>query len=93
MRTIVIAAAFVFASLPAVALAEGARYVAQHATSGMIGVNVGVPVPRDPFSFGGTKESRFGQGDITGPGAIELWSQLKKITTRWAASPDASWTS
>jgi len=70
-----------------------ARYVVQHATSGMIGVNVGVPVPRDPFSFGGTKESRFGQGDITGPGALDLWSQLKKITTRWAASPDASWTS
>jgi malonate-semialdehyde dehydrogenase (acetylating)/methylmalonate-semialdehyde dehydrogenase len=70
-----------------------ARYVVKNATSGMIGVNVGVPVPRDPFSFGGTKESRFGQGDITGPGAIDLWSQLKKITTRWAASPDASWTS
>jgi malonate-semialdehyde dehydrogenase (acetylating)/methylmalonate-semialdehyde dehydrogenase len=70
-----------------------ARYVAERATSGMIGVNVGVPVPRDPFSFGGTKESRFGQGDITGPGALELWSQLKKITTRWAPSPDASWMS
>jgi len=70
-----------------------ARYVVERATSGMVGVNVGVPVPRDPFSFGGTKDSRFGQGDLTGPGAVELWSQLKKITTRWAASPDASWTS
>ena len=70
-----------------------ARYVVQRATSGMIGVNVGVPVPREPFSFGGTKDSRFGQGDITGPGAVELWSQMKKITTRWAASPDAGWTS
>jgi malonate-semialdehyde dehydrogenase (acetylating)/methylmalonate-semialdehyde dehydrogenase len=70
-----------------------ARYVAERATSGMIGVNVGVPVPRDPFSFGGTKESRFGQGDITGPGALELWTHLKKITTRWAPSPDASWMS
>ena len=70
-----------------------ARYVAERATSGMVGVNVGVPVPRDPFSFGGTKESRFGQGDITGPGAIELWTYLKKITTRWAPSPDASWMS
>jgi malonate-semialdehyde dehydrogenase (acetylating) / methylmalonate-semialdehyde dehydrogenase len=70
-----------------------ARHVAERATSGMIGVNVGVPVPRDPFSFGGTKASRFGQGDMTGPGALELWSYLKKITTRWAASPDASWMS
>ena len=34
----------------------------------MIGVNVGVPVPREPFSFGGTKGSRFGHGDITGAG-------------------------
>jgi malonate-semialdehyde dehydrogenase (acetylating)/methylmalonate-semialdehyde dehydrogenase len=70
-----------------------ARYVSERATSGMIGVNVGVPVPRDPFSFGGTKESRFGHGEITGSGALDLWSQLKKITTRWAASPDSSWTS
>ena len=70
-----------------------ARYVAERATGGMVGVNVGVPVPRDPFSFGGTKDSRFGQGDMTGPGALELWSQLKKITTRWALQPDASWMS
>jgi malonate-semialdehyde dehydrogenase (acetylating) / methylmalonate-semialdehyde dehydrogenase len=70
-----------------------ARYVAERATSGMVGVNVGVPVPRDPFSFGGTKDSRFGQGDMTGPGGVELWTQLKKITTRWAPSLDASWTS
>ena len=71
-----------------------ARYVAERATSGMIGVNVGVPVPRDPVLVRrARKDSRFGQGDITGPGALELWSQLKKITTRWAPSPDASWMS
>ena len=35
----------------------------------MIGVNVGVPVPREPFSFGGTKDSKFGHGDITGAAA------------------------
>ncbi len=70
-----------------------ARYVAEHSTSGMVGINVGVPVPRDPFSFGGTKASRFGQGDMTGPGGVELWSHAKKITTRWAPSRDASWMS
>ena len=37
-----------------------ASYVAERASSGMIGVNVGVPVPRDPFSFGGTKASKYG---------------------------------
>lgn len=70
-----------------------ARYVAERATCGMVGINVGVPVPRDPFSFGGTKDSKFGQGDITGPAGIELWSNLKKITTRWSLSPDADWMS
>jgi malonate-semialdehyde dehydrogenase (acetylating)/methylmalonate-semialdehyde dehydrogenase len=72
---------------------EVASYVAERATSGMVGVNVGVPVPREPFSFGGTKDSRFGQGDITGPGGVELWSNLKKITTRWAKSEDKNWMS
>jgi malonate-semialdehyde dehydrogenase (acetylating) / methylmalonate-semialdehyde dehydrogenase len=70
-----------------------ARYVAERATSGMVGVNVGVPVPRDPFSFGGTKASKFGQGDMTGPSGVEFWSNLKKITTKWALSPDADWMS
>jgi malonate-semialdehyde dehydrogenase (acetylating) / methylmalonate-semialdehyde dehydrogenase len=70
-----------------------AAYVAEHATSGMIGVNVGVPVPRDPFSFGGTKDSKFGQGDMTGPAGVELWSNLKKITTKWAMAKDANWMS
>jgi malonate-semialdehyde dehydrogenase (acetylating) / methylmalonate-semialdehyde dehydrogenase len=70
-----------------------ARYVCERATSGMLGVNVGVPVPRDPFSFGGTKGSKFGQGDLTGPAGVELWSNVKKITTKWAPSHDATWMS
>jgi malonate-semialdehyde dehydrogenase (acetylating)/methylmalonate-semialdehyde dehydrogenase len=70
-----------------------ARYVSERATSGMVGVNVGVPVPRDPFSFGGTKASKFGQGDMTGSAGVELWSNLKKITTKWALAPDSNWMS
>ena len=70
-----------------------ARYVSERATSGMVGVNVGVPVPRDPFSFGGTKGSKFGQGDMTGPAGVEFWSNVKKITTKWAVSPDSNWMS
>jgi malonate-semialdehyde dehydrogenase (acetylating)/methylmalonate-semialdehyde dehydrogenase len=69
-----------------------ARYVSDHAQSGMIGVNVGVPVPREPFSFGGTKASRFGHGDITGSGGVELWTKLKKVTAKWGQS-DGSWMS
>jgi malonate-semialdehyde dehydrogenase (acetylating)/methylmalonate-semialdehyde dehydrogenase len=70
-----------------------ARYVADRASSGMIGVNIGVPVPREPFSFGGTKESKFGTGDITGSGGVELWSNRKKITSKWGLQPDKNWMS
>jgi malonate-semialdehyde dehydrogenase (acetylating)/methylmalonate-semialdehyde dehydrogenase len=70
-----------------------ARRVADRATGGMIGVNIGVPVPREPFSFGGTKASRFGAGDITGRGGVDLWSHLKKITTKWDLASDANWMS
>ena len=70
-----------------------ARYVAERSTSGMIGVNIGVPVPREPFSFGGTKESRFGHGDMTGRGGADFWTYLKKVTTKWAMAPDQTWMS
>jgi len=60
-----------------------ARHVMERASAGMIGVNVGVPVPREPFSFGGWNDSRFGVGDITGRGSLELWTQTKKLTTKW----------
>jgi malonate-semialdehyde dehydrogenase (acetylating)/methylmalonate-semialdehyde dehydrogenase len=70
-----------------------AQEVSDRAKSGMIGINVGVPVPREPFSFGGTKASRFGHGDITGLGGVELWTQLKKVTSKWAKAPDGTWMS
>lgn len=70
-----------------------ARRVAERAGSGMIGVNVGVPVPREPFAFGGTKESRFGQGDITGRPAVDFWTLSKKITTKWSLQADSNWMS
>jgi malonate-semialdehyde dehydrogenase (acetylating)/methylmalonate-semialdehyde dehydrogenase len=67
-----------------------AERVANESTAGMIGVNIGVPVPREPFSFGGTKTSKFGSGDITGNSGVEFWSQLKKVTVKWAENPDKS---
>jgi len=60
-----------------------AREFAGRASAGMIGVNVGVPVPSEPFGFGGWNDSRFGVGDITGRGSIQFWSQSKKITSHW----------
>jgi malonate-semialdehyde dehydrogenase (acetylating)/methylmalonate-semialdehyde dehydrogenase len=70
-----------------------ARYVMEHASAGMVGVNVGVPVPREPFSFGGWNESKFGVGDITGRGSIELWTQAKKMTTKWNREAGVNWMS
>jgi malonate-semialdehyde dehydrogenase (acetylating)/methylmalonate-semialdehyde dehydrogenase len=70
-----------------------ARYVAHNASAGMLGVNIGVPVPREPFSFGGTKQSKFGHGDITGVAGVEFWSTKKKITTKWSTQTDKNWMS
>ncbi len=61
-----------------------ARYVTSRAQAGMVGINVGVPVPREPFSFGGWNESKFGACDITGHGSVEFWTRAKKTTTRWS---------
>ena len=61
------------------------RYVSENASAGMVGVNVGVPVPRDPFSFGGWNQSKYGHGDITGTSGLSFWTDLRKVTTRWPA--------
>jgi malonate-semialdehyde dehydrogenase (acetylating) / methylmalonate-semialdehyde dehydrogenase len=70
-----------------------ARYVMEKASAGMVGVNVGVPVPREPFGFGGWNESKFGTGDITGRGSIEFWTKSKKMTTKWNKEAGVNWMS
>jgi len=70
-----------------------AEFVSTHARAGMIGVNIGVPVPREPFSFGGINESKFGYGDITGSNSLNFWTNIKKVTTKWQSQNDANWMS
>ncbi len=70
-----------------------ARYVIERASAGMVGVNVGVPVPREPFSFGGWNESKFGSGDITGKSSIHFWTKLKKLTVKWNPEAGVNWMS
>jgi len=70
-----------------------ARYVIERASAGMIGVNIGVPVPREPFSFGGWNDSKFGVGDLTGKSSIAFWTKLKKTTTKWNAEAKTNWMS
>lgn len=57
----------------------------------MLGVNVGIPVPREPFSFGGLygTRSKYGDGDITGEGAMEFFSNRIKVTSRWIVPNEA----
>ena len=66
-----------------------AKVVSEKASAGMVGINIGVPVPRDPYSFGGWNESKYGHGDITGKSGVEFWTNLKKVTSRWPESEDA----
>jgi malonate-semialdehyde dehydrogenase (acetylating)/methylmalonate-semialdehyde dehydrogenase len=70
-----------------------AHYIIDKASAGMIGVNVGVPVPREPFSFGGWNESKFGVGDITGKSSIEFLTKLKKSTIKWNPEAGVNWMS
>lgn len=70
-----------------------ARYVAERATSGMIGVNVGVPVPREPFGFGGWGDSCYGTGEITGRSSIEFWTRMRKTTSKWNRNAGTNWMS
>ena len=50
---------------------------------GMIGVNVSVPVPVGSYSFGGWKDSIFGDSPIYGPDGIRFYTRTKVVTTRW----------
>jgi len=67
--------------------------VIREAKAGMVGVNVGVPVPREPFSFGGIAASKFGSGDITGEHSLDFWSDVKKVTVKWEKQNDSNWMS
>ncbi|WP_298587156.1 CoA-acylating methylmalonate-semialdehyde dehydrogenase [uncultured Kocuria sp.] len=50
---------------------------------GMVGVNVPIPVPIGAFSFGGWKNSLFGDTHMYGPEAFNFYTRRKLVTTRW----------
>ena len=70
-----------------------AERVAKSANAAMVGINIGVPVPREPFSFAGMNTSKFGYGEITGEQSLNFWSNLKKVTTKWEMQKDHNWMS
>ncbi len=50
---------------------------------GMIGINVPIPVPVASYSFGGWKDSLFGDLHMYGPDGIRFYTHGKVVTTRW----------
>ncbi|HTZ44677.1 MAG TPA: CoA-acylating methylmalonate-semialdehyde dehydrogenase [Jatrophihabitans sp.] len=53
---------------------------------GMIGINVPIPVPMAYYSFGGWKESLFGDKHVHGPEGISFYTRAKVVTARWPES-------
>jgi len=62
---------------------DAARQFTQDIEVGMVGVNVPIPVPMAFHSFGGWKQSLFGDHHIHGPEGIRFYTRLKTVTTRW----------
>ena len=57
---------------------------------GMVGINVPIPVPMAFFSFGGWKQSLFGDLHVHGMEGIYFYTRTKAITTRWPRQDAAS---
>jgi malonate-semialdehyde dehydrogenase (acetylating)/methylmalonate-semialdehyde dehydrogenase len=62
---------------------EAARRFQRGVQVGMIGINVPIPVPMAYYSFGGWKESLFGDRHIHGPEGVSFYTRAKVVTSRW----------
>jgi malonate-semialdehyde dehydrogenase (acetylating)/methylmalonate-semialdehyde dehydrogenase len=62
---------------------DAARAFVQRIQAGMVGVNIPIPVPVAFHSFGGWKQSLFGDHHIYGPEGIRFYTRLKTVTQRW----------
>ena len=60
-----------------------ARDFEHNVNVGMVGVNVPIPVPVSYYSFGGWKNSLFGDHHMYGPEGINFFTRTKVVTTRW----------
>jgi len=62
---------------------EAARRFQRGVHVGMIGINVPIPVPMAYYSFGGWKDSLFGDKHIHGPEGVAFYTRAKVVTSRW----------
>lgn len=60
-----------------------AREFVRRTDAGMVGVNVGIPVPISVFPFSGHKNSFFGDLHVLGKDGIAFYTEAKSVTTRW----------
>jgi malonate-semialdehyde dehydrogenase (acetylating) / methylmalonate-semialdehyde dehydrogenase len=60
-----------------------ARQFQADADAGMVGINVPIPVPVGYHSFGGWKDSLFGDTTMYGPEGIHFYTRPKVVTSRW----------
>ncbi len=66
-----------------------ARDFARRTHGGMVGVNVGIPVPLGMFGFTGHKNSFFGDLHTMGTDGVRFFTQLKNVTTHWFSEAEA----
>jgi len=69
---------------------EAARRFQRGVQVGMIGINVPIPVPMAYYSFGGWKESLFGDKHIHGPEGVSFYTRAKVVTARWPQRDQAT---
>ncbi|MEZ5657933.1 MAG: CoA-acylating methylmalonate-semialdehyde dehydrogenase [Burkholderiaceae bacterium] len=62
---------------------DAAREFANRVKIGMVGINVPIPVPMAFHSFGGWKQSLFGDHHIHGPEGVRFYTRYKAVTQRW----------
>ncbi len=65
---------------------EISRHFTTNCKIGMVGVNVPIPVPMAFHSFGGWKQSLFGDYSMHGTEGVRFFTKLKTITSRWPKS-------
>jgi malonate-semialdehyde dehydrogenase (acetylating)/methylmalonate-semialdehyde dehydrogenase len=64
---------------------DAAREFANRVQIGMVGINVPIPVPLAFHSFGGWKNSLFGDHHMHGPEGVRFYTRYKTVTQRWPA--------
>jgi malonate-semialdehyde dehydrogenase (acetylating) / methylmalonate-semialdehyde dehydrogenase len=62
---------------------QAARRFQRGAKVGMVGINVPIPVPMAYYSFGGWKDSLFGDKHVYGSEGVSFYTRAKVVTSRW----------